>query len=412
MSDQQLTIDVVIAARNEERRLGDTLAALKMQDYPQRLVKVFVVDNRSTDKTAEIARAGGATVLSVPSGHIGAVRNAGIVSGQGNLIALLDAHCVPGSAWLSLMTAAFADDTIGACVGPFDYVCADETIASIAQARGLGAAERLRSDLISGRTSSFPWLPTGNAMYRRAALEKAGLFDESLSYCEDVDLAWRVFLLGYQFAVAPLAIVTHYNEDSAALHLEKQYKLGGAVFHMSAKYGIAAPQSSKLVEDPNIEVSFGEPVHEWRQKQDPLMPGLVRNVAWTSGFFVKKISCLFGLSERPEPFHYESVMPQFRPSFAWDQALRISISNRTVYWFVDETQCVVVKLAKMQQRYIFKDVAALIWKQLGQAASREDTISELTRVYSVSSASAAADVDEFLETLLSESLVLTTGGRK
>ena len=37
-------------------------------------------------------------------------------------------------------------------------------------------------------------------MYRRAALNDAGYFNENLTACEDVDLAWRVVLLGYQLA--------------------------------------------------------------------------------------------------------------------------------------------------------------------------------------------------------------------
>ncbi len=406
MNERQLTVDVVIAARNEQRRLGETLSALKMQDYPLALLNIFVVDNGSTDQTNEIARCQGATVLSVPKGKIGSLRNVGIVSGKGDLVGFLDAHCVPQSTWVSTMVAEFANETIGACVGPFDYICADKTIASMAEARGLGSPQRLRSDLVSGRTSSFPWIPTGNAMYRRVALETAEMFDESLSYCEDVDLAWRVLLLGYQFAVAPKATVTHYNEDTPALHLEKQYKLGAAMFRMSSKFGIAAPKSSALMVDPNIDVDLDEQATTWRKQQDPAMPGLVRNVAWKLGYCAEKLRCFFGLLERPESYRYASIMQQFRRDFSWDTNLRIGISDRAVYWFVDETQCVVVKLVPNQQRYVFKDVAAFIWRQITQGKSRQDAICELTIVYSVSSPSAANDVDEFLETLFSECLVL------
>ena len=51
-------VDVVIPARNEEAAIGQVLA-----DIPRWVRCVYVVDNGSTDGTAEVARAGGACVL-------------------------------------------------------------------------------------------------------------------------------------------------------------------------------------------------------------------------------------------------------------------------------------------------------------------------------------------------------------
>jgi len=52
---------IVIAARNEEMVIGNLLDSIKKQDYPKRLLKVFVVADNCTDKTADIARKYGAT---------------------------------------------------------------------------------------------------------------------------------------------------------------------------------------------------------------------------------------------------------------------------------------------------------------------------------------------------------------
>lgn len=51
---------VVIAARNEEKVIGNLLDSIAKQDYPKELVTVFVVADNCTDKTAEIARQHGA----------------------------------------------------------------------------------------------------------------------------------------------------------------------------------------------------------------------------------------------------------------------------------------------------------------------------------------------------------------
>ena len=51
---------VVIAARNEEKVIGNLLDSIKKQDYPRELVTVFVVADNCTDKTAAVAREHGA----------------------------------------------------------------------------------------------------------------------------------------------------------------------------------------------------------------------------------------------------------------------------------------------------------------------------------------------------------------
>ena len=53
---------VLISARNEELVIGNLLDSISAQDYPSRLVRVFVVADNCTDKTAKVARAHGAIV--------------------------------------------------------------------------------------------------------------------------------------------------------------------------------------------------------------------------------------------------------------------------------------------------------------------------------------------------------------
>ncbi len=69
-----MTIDVMIPALNEEKSLGQVLDAL-----PKSWVRrVIVVDNGSTDRTAEIAREHGAVVVSEPVRGYGAACLAGL----------------------------------------------------------------------------------------------------------------------------------------------------------------------------------------------------------------------------------------------------------------------------------------------------------------------------------------------
>ena len=62
----QLRFSVVVPAYNEEAFLPETLRSLRRQDYPG-AYEIVVVDNNSTDATAEIARSFGVRVVSEPT---------------------------------------------------------------------------------------------------------------------------------------------------------------------------------------------------------------------------------------------------------------------------------------------------------------------------------------------------------
>ena len=54
---------VLISARNEEKVISNLIETIKNQDYPQKLIKIFVVADNCTDNTAQISRDAGATVF-------------------------------------------------------------------------------------------------------------------------------------------------------------------------------------------------------------------------------------------------------------------------------------------------------------------------------------------------------------
>ncbi len=61
-------------------------------------------------------------------------------------------------------------------------------------------------------------------MYRRAAWEQAGGFDERLfMYLEDVDLAWRLRLLGWDAVFAPAARLYHHLSATGGGTLASYY---------------------------------------------------------------------------------------------------------------------------------------------------------------------------------------------
>ncbi|MGZ4546651.1 MAG: glycosyltransferase [Blastococcus sp.] len=126
MSSAAALLGVVVPARNEAELLPACLAALRAAiAHPGRgdaPVRVVVVADGCTDDTADVARAGGAVVLSggaVGSGNVGAARDAGVRE----LLAEADrAGVAPGRLWVATTDA---DSTV-----PPDWLVLHETAAA------------------------------------------------------------------------------------------------------------------------------------------------------------------------------------------------------------------------------------------------------------------------------------------
>jgi len=98
-------ISVIIPAYNEEKYLPSTLASFRAAADGHE-VELIVVDNVSTDKTAEVARSFGACVLAESEHNIARVRNAGARAARGEILVFLDADTqVPMEAFGQIVEA-------------------------------------------------------------------------------------------------------------------------------------------------------------------------------------------------------------------------------------------------------------------------------------------------------------------
>jgi glycosyltransferase involved in cell wall biosynthesis len=90
-----MKLSVIIPAYNEEKLLPGCLAnaraALRTNAQNDWTYEVIVVDNNSTDRTASLARAAGATVVFEPINQISRARNAGARIAQGDWFLFIDA---------------------------------------------------------------------------------------------------------------------------------------------------------------------------------------------------------------------------------------------------------------------------------------------------------------------------------
>jgi len=117
----QIRFSVVIPALDERDYLGATLASLTAQEFDGP-VEIIVVDNGSTDGTAELAARRGARVLHEPRRGVCAARQRGTAAARGEIVVSTDADTTHPTDWLSRIDRRFrATPGAMAVAGPCRY---------------------------------------------------------------------------------------------------------------------------------------------------------------------------------------------------------------------------------------------------------------------------------------------------
>jgi glycosyltransferase involved in cell wall biosynthesis len=172
--DRAPDITVVVAAHNEEQRLGRCLRSVRAA-ATGRAIELVVVDNCSTDATAAVAADHGARVLAEP--RLGAVnaKAAGAAAARAPLIAVIDADSVCPADWLDKIAGAFAAESrLVGLSGPARYVGARAWVYAVMWL-WYGFWKTLQA--IAG--TAFYAVGT-NVAFRRDAYERAGGYDTNV----------------------------------------------------------------------------------------------------------------------------------------------------------------------------------------------------------------------------------------
>ncbi len=194
-----MKISFVIPAYNEEERLPRNLASVLAEiERTGADAEVIVVDNASTDRTSEVARAHDAGVLVIfePKKGITRARQAGLVASNGELIANIDADTIVPQGWLERVLREFErDPELAALSGPqvyYDLSAFHRALERIFYF--FGYVSSLVSHKLFGGGAM---LQGGNFIVRREYLERIGGFDTSIEfYGEDTDIGRRVGRIG------------------------------------------------------------------------------------------------------------------------------------------------------------------------------------------------------------------------
>jgi GT2 family glycosyltransferase len=212
-------VAVVIPSYNGARWLPGVLASVAAQTLAP--TEVLVVDDGSTDASAGIAEAAGARVLRLDrNGGFARAANAGIAAVSAEAVALVNTDVVLAQDWLERATGALSDRDAAVATKMLDL--SDPSVL-------YSAGDVLRRDGVCEQRGRFERdtglfdepgevfsACAGAALYRRAALEAVGGFDERLGmYLEDVELGLRLRLAGWGCAWEPRAVARHAGAGSS-----------------------------------------------------------------------------------------------------------------------------------------------------------------------------------------------------
>ena len=244
ISNLQPPASIIIPNWNGVHHLPTCLDSLRRQSYPD--FEVIVVDNGSTDGSLELLARDypEVKVVALPEnrGFAGGV-NAGIREARGEIVAVFNNDAEADPCWLGELAGALARHPEAGMATPkvllFDRREVINTTGDFYGVDGVpGNRGVWQRDEGQFNDEEYVFGAAGvAAAYRRAMLDEVGLLDEGLiSYCEDVDLAWRAQLAGWKCVYVPKAVVYHKLSATGGGKIASYYCGRNFIYVMAKNY--------------------------------------------------------------------------------------------------------------------------------------------------------------------------------
>lgn len=217
-------LSIIIPAFNEARLIEQCLrsvaASIAANVKPGFNSEVIVVDNNSTDNTAELARRAGAQIVFEPINQIGRARNAGAAHATGDWLLFLDADSLLSS---DLLTDILRMIESGRYVG----------CGSTLRMDGLPWWADLTLRFWTGVSVLTRWAAGALVVCRRDAFEEIGGFDQDLYALDEIRLSKQLKRWGRQRGLHFTILTKHPLETSARkVSLYSSREIAGQIFRI------------------------------------------------------------------------------------------------------------------------------------------------------------------------------------
>jgi GT2 family glycosyltransferase len=222
-------ISVVVATYNGSRTIADCLDGCTQLKYPD--YEVIVVNDGSTDATADIARKFDVRLINTPNNGLSRARNRGLDAATGEIIAYIDDDARPDEHWLRFIAHALAtSDHVG--IGGPNIVPVDDPPLAQCVANSPGGPTHV---LITDQLAEH--IPGCNMAFRVDRLREVGGFDEQFRIAgDDVDVCWKLQARGWTLGFHPAAVVYHHRRTTLKAYWRQQLNYGRAEAMLEVKW--------------------------------------------------------------------------------------------------------------------------------------------------------------------------------
>lgn len=226
MSDTFLYISILIPIRNEVHYISRCIQSVLEQDYPQDQIEILIVDGMSTDNTREVINSyqqahPNISLFQNPCKIVPTGLNLLIPKAKGNVIIRVDGHCVIAPDYVSNCVRHLEKEGVDGVGGPMRSIGEDlvSQVTALAMSSKFGVGNSsFRTE--TGQTKLADTVPF--PAYKRAIIEKVGLYDEELVRNQDDEYNYRIREAGGKILLAEDVRSEYYSRGSLK-KLWKQY---------------------------------------------------------------------------------------------------------------------------------------------------------------------------------------------
>lgn len=230
-----MDLAVIIPARNEEHRLGAQLDALVAQSWDTGEWEIIVVDNGSTDGTADLVRQyarrhSRIRLLSAPErADQSFAANAGVAATDASAVAFCDADDVVMEGWVEAMGVALRDHQVVTGPNELDRL----NPPWLASSRGRSAVNSVGSFV-----GIFPVVRGNNYGVRKDVWTVTGPLNEGFFPVADIEFSYRCWIHG----------IAIFGEERANVHY--RYRTNWRdLWRQGWRYGTNRPMIARLLKD-------------------------------------------------------------------------------------------------------------------------------------------------------------------
>jgi glycosyltransferase involved in cell wall biosynthesis len=227
-----ISVAVIIPTLNEAQIVGRCLRALARVSFPRDQLRIVVVDNGSTDATLGVVEAFRHTlplqVLQRSGVFVSGVRNLGAAQVDTDVLAFLDADCLPEADWIERGLTRLAMLGTNVILGGAFRIPPNSSLLA-------RSWYEQRNEI---KTGPVGYLPCANLFIRRTEFLQLGGFDESLQTNEDSELCSRARLHGFRVIADPDLAVVHLGTPQTLAQFYRQQRWHGTnVFRVFLRSG-------------------------------------------------------------------------------------------------------------------------------------------------------------------------------